>query len=170
MSSYGHQDSDVPGAERDNPPASLPDMPLATGMYRREVRRPRECAANALTYHRDVNNFKTLKTLCASTTFRGFYILLLLKTLTKEEIKNQTSVLQQFFLFCELKCVLLASLYRRFQTWTLYEHYQEISRAFRHNITCKFSCRNLVYNIVSLYSPNLCCTTRDVIQDEYVNL
>lgn len=39
--SHGHQDSDLPGAEWDDSPAGVPDVPLATGMRRRQVRRLR---------------------------------------------------------------------------------------------------------------------------------
>lgn len=49
MSSYGHKDSDMPGAEWDSPPTGLPDMPLATGMHRRQVRRCRDLSTAATT-------------------------------------------------------------------------------------------------------------------------
>lgn len=39
--SYGHQDGDVSGAERDGPAAGLSVMPLAAGMLWRQVRKRR---------------------------------------------------------------------------------------------------------------------------------
>lgn len=37
VSAHGHQDGDVPGAERDGPPAGVPGVPLASGMFRWQV-------------------------------------------------------------------------------------------------------------------------------------
>lgn len=47
MSSHGHEDGDMPGAERDGPPTGVPDLPLAAGMLRRQVRRGRDSRLTA---------------------------------------------------------------------------------------------------------------------------
>lgn len=62
VSSYGHKDSDMPGAERDSPPAGLPDMPLATGMHRRQVRWCRDLTTTATDVPRGHQPTETLKT------------------------------------------------------------------------------------------------------------
>lgn len=75
MSSYGHEDGDVPGAEWDGPAASLPDVPLATGMYGWEVRKTRDFTTNATAVPLRCEPFKEKRPLqkiffkCCGTTF-----------------------------------------------------------------------------------------------------